>query len=274
MVGLLVVVVLTLAVWPSRIEDEVRDNADAAVANAGLEEVAFTISGRDLTVPAGTSDEAIEQLATATGVREVTVGPVRSSVVTDSADATADTTSPTQASAPLPTTGPADTVGRADGDPDDGGGRSPLTGPRTTDTSAPTETTAPDDGEEPGDEGPEAADPTLQELLAEALGTVEFTAADSAEPTADSKLRLDAVAELLTEHPEAVISVVGHVPAGTADAEALSLDRAWAVAGYLEWRGIGFERQMVSGAADTTPQAGLEPDDDQNARVELLVQDG
>ena len=79
---------------------------------------------------------------------------------------------------------------------------------------------------------------------------------------------------MLEDSPDLRISLVGHVPDGTADADELSLARAWAVAGYLEWRGIPFERMEVSGAGSELALDDLDPDDPKNARIELRVIEG
>ena len=118
---------------------------------------------------------------------------------------------------------------------------------------------------------------TLFSRLVAALGSVEFETDDSDEPTAASKLNLDGVADLLASQPEARISITGHVADGSSadgDDEGLSLARAWAVAGYLEWRGVPFDRIDVVGAGSQSPRAGVDPADTSNERIEIRVLEG
>ena len=54
----------------------------------------------------------------------------------------------------------------------------------------------------------------------------------------------------------------------------LQAARAWAVAGYLEFRNVSFDRMDVSGAGSTMPLDPTEPDDPDNERVEIRLLEG
>ena len=94
---------------------------------------------------------------------------------------------------------------------------------------------------------------------------------DSDQPTEHSKSVLDEVALLLQATDVQILVTGHHVGLDSEEAnQQLSLERAWAVAGYLEYRGIDFERMMVSGVGSEQP--ALSGDD--NERVDLSVAEG
>ena len=232
----LVLAGIAFVIVQDQVEDRLVSDAQHVLVEAGYADVAVEADGRDLVVR-GTSDaEVLELIASVDGVRRAEFGPA---VVTPTTS-TSTVAAPTSTTAPVPTP------------------TSPLTSPPAT-TAAPTTTAAPLE---------------LQDLIDAAVGEVAFLADDPDEPTVETKARLDVVAGLLLDHPEVQIRVTGHVvevSAGDEDPGSLSLARAWAVAGYLEWRGISFDRQQVVGAGSATPRPGLDPSDPDNDRIDIRV---
>ncbi|GEM_PF-3257146 len=235
--------VITALVAPGRVEDQLQRDAAAALSAHDLAPVAVDADGRSLIVPDGTDEAVLVALQGVEGVRDVRFAEVESATPVSTPPSSTSSTPSTSLQAPLPTTSLAP----------------PSTRATTTST---TTSTVP---------------PTFEDELLAALGTVEFEPDHPDEPTALTKAKLDDVAQLLASRPEARISVVGHVAEGSAtggDDDALSLARAWAVAGYLEWRGISFGRIDVSGAGASSPLPGLDPDDSSNERIDIRVLQG
>jgi len=249
--------VITALVAPGHIEDRLERDAVDALESRSLPQVVLEADGRRLVVSSRAGAAVVAVLEGIDGVRDVT----RSKAIAAPTSTIAPTTSqaPGTTSVPLPTassTVPTTTL------------------PPTTTTAAPTTTESPPTTTTATTT---TAPPTFEEQLVAALGSVEFESDDPDEPTAASKLNLDAVADLLASQPKARISVTGHVAHGSSDAgddQGLSLARAWAVAGYLEWRGVAFERIDVVGAGSQSPLAGVEPADTTNERIEIRVLEG
>lgn len=246
--------VITALVASGHIEDRLERDAVDALESRGLPQVVLEADGRKLVVSSRADAAVVAVLDGLDGVRDVTRSEAAAAPTSTIVPATSQ--APGTTSVPLPTassTVPTTTL------------------PPTTTTAAPTTT------ESPPTTTTTTAPPTFEEQLVAALGSVEFESDDPDEPTAASKLNLDAVADLLASQPKARISIIGHVAHGssdTGDDEGLSLARAWAVAGYLEWRGVAFERIDVVGAGSQSPLAGVEPADTTNERIEIRVLEG
>jgi len=86
---------------------------------------------------------------------------------------------------------------------------------------------------------------------------------------------LDNVARTLTEYNQTVIEVAGHTDSVGTDAynQQLSLQRANAVASYLQGRGVMQQRMIVTGAGESRPIASndTEAGRAQNRRVEITI---
>jgi OOP family OmpA-OmpF porin len=89
---------------------------------------------------------------------------------------------------------------------------------------------------------------------------------------------LDAVAELLREHPSVKLEVQGHTDSQGADADnlALSQARAEAVARYLVLKGISASRLTAKGYGETRPMESNRTSQGRaiNRRIELVRRDG
>ena len=106
--------------------------------------------------------------------------------------------------------------------------------------------------------------------------TVFFDTGESA-PDADSMLILNDYASFLKANPDLVVQVVGHAdntpnfnPGGN---QQLSVDRATAVASYLESQGVRASQLVVSGQGETHPIASNATDAGKalNRRVEIIA---
>ncbi|MDG2112951.1 MAG: OmpA family protein [Actinomycetota bacterium] len=239
------IVIAALAASGS-VEDQLETDGSAALAADGITGVEVEADGRDLVVGSDTPSEVVQLLESVDGVRNVRLADVRgastSSLVTLPTPPT--NTAPTT-TAPRTTTAPPTTT-------------APTTIAPTTTTIAP---------------GPHAE---LQQTIDDALDGLTFLPDDLDEPSDESKAALDVVAQLLNEHPDLMVEVIGHV-AATSDSAAdqeLSLARAWAVAGYLEWRGVSFDRMDVSGVGGTDPLGADESDNITNDRIEIRIVEG
>jgi outer membrane protein OmpA-like peptidoglycan-associated protein len=246
----LVLAVVAAVVGVDRMEDRLERAAAELLDDRGYADVVVRADGRSLVVARGTDATVVSLLEDLDGVRSVRYRDPDASATSTTVVGT--TSLPTTSVQPSTTLEPGSTTTVP----------SPTTTvPSSTTTTAPVTTTEPLSG--------------LDADLAAALGLVEFELDDPDEPTPPSKVRLDAVAAILLEHPVRV-AIVGHVATGTAldgDDAGLSLDRAWAVAGYLEWRGVPFDRVDVSGAGDGEPLVA-DPSDSVNERIEIRVVEG
>ena len=249
--AVIVAFVVVAAFLASRqVEAGLDDDANAALDAAGIVGVQAEADGRDIVVRGENLGEAMLLLQQLDGVRDVRPA--------DDVDAGADTS--TSVSVDTTASTPSTTSTTA----------APTTTAAPSTTQAPTTTPAPTTTAPPPTTDPRS---DLQIEIDEAVGSIEFLTDDLDEPTAETKARLDAVADILLNDPGLRIAVVGHVSTMADIAEDLSLDRAWAVAGYLEWRGVDFGRIDVSGAGDTDPLYD-DPADVRNDRVDILIVEG
>lgn len=252
---LLVFIAIVAFVTASSVEDQLERDAIAVLDAEGVSGVVVMADGRDLVVGADTAMAVVQLLESVDGVRNVRVSDGDGAAATTTAPLT--TLPPT---VPASTTGPPSTT------------VAPTTAPSTSvvPTSASTTTLSPTTTVAPGPH------PEVQRAIDEALADVAFETDVAFEPTVATKADLDIVAQLLMDNPGLQVEVVGHVAAGTdaaGDAE-LSLARAWAVAGYLEWRGVSFGRMDVSGVGSSEPIDNTEPDNTTNDRIEIRIVEG
>lgn len=91
--------------------------------------------------------------------------------------------------------------------------------------------------------------------------------------SASDKRELGEVAKLLAEFPNLLVQVEGHVAAGTADAAALSSERATAVRNYLVGRKVAADRLTAVGMGDEVPIASNDTPEGRakNTRIDFLI---
>lgn len=232
-------VVVTVLASADSIEDGLARDGQVALDEAAIVVRSLDVDGRTVVVvPVAGSDgsDALSVLSKVRGVRRVEVAssPVDEMTLT--------ITLPPSTTGPVATTStPAPTTSR----------------PVSSTTRAVPTTTGP---------------PTLaQQVEAILVADPLRFEADSDQPTEHTKSVLDEVA-LLLQTTDAQILVTGHhVGLGSEEAnQRFSLERAWAVAGYLEYRGIGFERMTVSGlGSERHASSGGD-----NERVDLSIAEG
>jgi outer membrane protein OmpA-like peptidoglycan-associated protein len=232
-------VVVTVLARVNSIEDGLERDGQIALNDAAIMVRSLDVDGRTVVVvPVAGSDGsgALSVLSKVRGVRRVEVAssPVDGLTLT--------------IKIPPPTTGPASTTTR----------------PAPT-TSKPVEPTT---SAIPTTTRPQTLAQQMEAILV--ADGLRFEG-DSDQPTEHSKSVLDEVALLLQATDVQILVTGHHVGLDSEEAnQQLSLERAWAVAGYLEYRGIGFERMMVSGVGSEQPASS----GDDNERVDLSVAEG
>jgi outer membrane protein OmpA-like peptidoglycan-associated protein len=238
---------IAVAVWSgARLEDRLASDGQQALDAAGEAVVYLEADGRRLLITPLAGDNgqnAAELLRDVDGVRAVEIRDPESDV------AVAVAASATTEDANVADTAPDETAAREE-DPEQGS----------------------DEGSQ--DSTPEEAEPDAESLeVARTIAGLLLAAplesdADSDDPTDSTKETLDEVAELLVDN-ELRLSVVGLYGDEEDEDDNLirSLDRAWAVAGYLEFRRIDFDRMDVSGI-------GSGDGDLTGQRVDLMVLQG
>jgi outer membrane protein OmpA-like peptidoglycan-associated protein len=112
------------------------------------------------------------------------------------------------------------------------------------------------------------------DLVVIAPGDVTFDT-DSARIRPGFYSTLDRIADTMVQYPETSITVVGHTDNTGSDGYNMTLseDRAFAVANYLQQRGVSPNRIQVFGEGESQPIANNSTSEgrSQNRRVELII---
>ena len=112
-----------------------------------------------------------------------------------------------------------------------------------------------------------------QEQIVVTFSNDNLFAATTSELSRSGKERLSQVAEVLVRHPEQRVLIKGHTDHIGNDFynEQLSENRARAVAGFLNSKGLQAERLITIGVGEKQPVASRDNSEGKNSRLELII---